>query len=187
MYNIYVYSNCYPILLWLVFLLVGIRELLPSRILDTRYKLSSDKYSGPLLFFSLLFEIVSSVISRPDCNNSNAIWTTTLLITGLLIRIIAQKKLGKSFSYRFGQAQDSKLVTTGIYTYVRHPAYLGTILYATAFLVFSPRPLVVFAYFLTILSIWFRINLEEVFLQSQFGEGYLNYKKTTKKIIPLII
>ena len=82
---------------------------------------------------------------------------------------------------------NQQLVTTGVYRYIRNPAYAGTILsmLGNAFCfrsVFSPLIVIL------ILAICYgiRIKVEEKALYECFGEEYKNYCFRSWRLIPLI-
>lgn len=79
----------------------------------------------------------------------------------------------------------AKLITNGIYKYIRHPMYsivllmvLALILKYNSFYTSFLLP-VIFLFFI------FKINFEEKQLIKKFPK-YLEYKKTSKKLIPFI-
>ncbi|KAJ6579624.1 hypothetical protein DFH09DRAFT_1030244 [Mycena vulgaris] len=51
-----------------------------------------------------------------------------LISSGALLRLQCYRALGKHFTFETGISQDHRLVTTGPYSYVRHPSYTGAIL-----------------------------------------------------------
>ena len=77
-----------------------------------------------------------------------------------------------------------KLITTGIYRWVRHPVYTGTLL---AFLLTPEmtldRALVVLS---TVLYLIFAIPVEEKKLIRQFGDAYLEYRYRVPALIPFV-
>lgn len=110
-----------------------------------------------------------------------------MIITGVFIRWIIIRSLGKYFTVDVSIRQDHKIKQDGIYQILRHPSYsfalltfLGLGLYlnnwVSLFIVFIPA-CVAFRY---------RIAVEEKALIETFGEDYLNYRKKTKMLIPLI-
>lgn len=79
-----------------------------------------------------------------------------------------------------------RLLTDGMFSYVRHPLYLGRILLSVGwvliFLSFYG------AVFMAIGILFFlpRIRIEEDMLLKEFGEAYRAYQKRTKKLIPYL-
>lgn len=108
-------------------------------------------------------------------------------LLSLALRHISIKTLREQFSYNIEILVEHKLIRDGIYRYMRHPIYLGTILELVSF------PLVGNAYYSFFASIIFympllglRLFLEEKALIAKFGEEYLQYKKETPILWPQI-
>ncbi|MDT0150164.1 isoprenylcysteine carboxylmethyltransferase family protein [Priestia aryabhattai] len=107
-------------------------------------------------------------------------------IFGLYLRTYAKKHLKGHFSHSLKIDDNHQLITTGVYQYVRHPAYLGTFLalLGTSF-IFNSWINVLFIILLSPLGIK-RIKNEEKMLLENFGENYKLYSKNVKKILPYI-
>ncbi len=105
---------------------------------------------------------------------------SALSLAGIILSIIALIMLGKSFSM---MAEARRLVTTGFYSFVRHPLYLAEeiVLLGVVIQVLSPFNVMVF-----ILQTMFqiqRLKNEEAVLQEAFPE-YEEYKSKTAMLIP---
>jgi protein-S-isoprenylcysteine O-methyltransferase Ste14 len=109
-----------------------------------------------------------------------------LLVLGLGIVIDGRLTLGKYFSTEVRFLPGQKLVTTGLYRYIRHPLYLGQILLYTSIpLILSS--LYGFVIGLILIPLFLhRIGVEETAMKNMFGENYVAYSKQTKKLIPYI-
>ena len=112
---------------------------------------------------------------------------TALTLSGIMIRFMARKALGKQYSVHVETSEAHKLVTVGIYTMVRHPAYLGLIC------LFLGIPLsmgnwggLAIAVAGGIPAVVYRILIEEKSLGEWFGEQYEQYKKGTWRLIPYL-
>ena|ERR1700724_1070116 len=109
-----------------------------------------------------------------------------LLITGIAIRVRAVRTLGRYFSGTLRILDDHELITKGIYCQIRHPAYLGIILF------FLGGPLLLSSlYGFLVLTLMipirlYRIKIEEMMLTNRFGKEYEDYVKRSKKLIPRI-
>ena len=78
------------------------------------------------------------------------------------------------------------LVSTGAFRYVRHPLYLGSILFYLG-LTGSTTSLFSFGLLVAILFFYNYIaSYEEKLLDERFGEDYIRYKKGTGKWMPKI-
>ena len=109
----------------------------------------------------------------------------SLFLLGLIIRWIAIIHLGRFFTVNVAIADDHQLITTGPYRYVRHPSYTGTLL---IFLGFGLCMLNIFslaAVFLPITAafLW-RMHVEELALKQAFGDRYIFYAASTRRLIP---
>ncbi len=78
------------------------------------------------------------------------------------------------------QAHPTKLVTTGLYRYIRHPIYLGLIFFLVGWWwIWSAAYSFYFGMFILAL-IWLHGYLEErLIMEKKFGQAYLEYKRTT--------
>ncbi len=114
-------------------------------------------------------------------------WLTLIgiasFVFGTFIYLKAKKTLGKYFSEKLRLLQDHKLVTSGIYSHIRHPIYSGEILLLLGFtLMLNSLP--GFAIMLLFIPlILLRIPFEEAMLRETYPQ-YNDYIKQTKKLIP---
>jgi protein-S-isoprenylcysteine O-methyltransferase Ste14 len=108
-----------------------------------------------------------------------------LLIAGLIMRWIAILQLGRSFTVDVAINERARLKTDGIYERVRHPSYLGLLMIVIGFssmmCSFYSFLVLVIPVFIAIL---YRISVEEKLLIREYGDSYIEYMKTTRKIIP---
>jgi protein-S-isoprenylcysteine O-methyltransferase Ste14 len=75
-------------------------------------------------------------------------------------------------------------VTTGPYAYLRHPSYLGALLFALGWgLAFRSLAGVALAV-LMIVPIVGRIRAEEAMLSKEFGAEYESYRARTSRLVP---
>lgn len=79
-----------------------------------------------------------------------------------------------------------KLVTTGIYSRVRHPIYFADIVLAWGAFLYLPKLAVLLAvcWLTVVLVFWAR--LEEGALERKFGEEYREYKRGVPMLVPRI-
>jgi protein-S-isoprenylcysteine O-methyltransferase Ste14 len=80
---------------------------------------------------------------------------------------------------------DHQLVRIGIYKYVRHPAYTGTLIahlgLGLSFGSWLSLSLSLVPY---VLAAMYRMRVEEQALTEAFGNDYVEYAKQTKRLIP---
>lgn len=108
-------------------------------------------------------------------------------IFGQLIFLIAQKQ-NKFFSstIRIQTDRCHKVCNTGLYKYVRHPAYLGSIIQSLGFPLFFGSLWSFIPIFISILLLIIRTNLEDITLNKELI-GYKDYTQKTKyKLFPFL-
>lgn len=109
-----------------------------------------------------------------------------LLAFGVYWAFWARHTLGSNWSGRVTIKEDHELVTRGPYRYVRHPIYTG-VLFAflgSAIALGHMGGLFALAIMLSIFA--YKMGLEEKVLDEHFGDKYADYRKTTRKLIPLV-
>lgn len=113
-------------------------------------------------------------------------WITIILgIFGLFIIGLALLQLNRNLSPFPTPKSNSSLVTTGLYSIIRHPIYSGIILSALSVgLYFGDLYKIGIAIILYLLF-EYKAGYEEHLLQKKFTD-YAEYKKSTGKIIPFI-
>ncbi len=123
----------------------------------------------------------------PDFHWSLYLFGSILTIAGQLLFLIAQKQ-NRFFSstVRIQTDREHIVCETGLYSIVRHPAYLGSIIQSLGFpLLFGSLWSIIPICLLIILFIT-RTNLEDKTLRNEL-KGYLEYSENTRyKIIPYV-
>ncbi len=165
----------------------------PVTMKETLSNKQTDKFSVLLIILMSMFSIIVSVTDWAyfkDSNASNIFFTVSgivLLVTGILFRIWAIEKLGKHFTPTVQSKKEQKLITSGPYSVIRHPSYLGafTAITGTGVLLNSIAGSII-SFSCMLYAYYVRILLEEKALTEQFGKDYENYRSKTKKLIPFI-
>ncbi len=104
---------------------------------------------------------------------------------GIAIRLWAIVALGRFFRGTVHIQQDHRVVTTGPYRFVRHPAYSGMLLAALdlALLTGNAASWLVFTV-CCLAALGYRIHVEERMLLDVLGEEYRSYAARTRRLIP---
>ena len=105
------------------------------------------------------------------------------MLIGIIIRVIAIKTLTQSYLFTVAIRKDYKLHTSGIYNYIIHPGYLGMLISFIG-IAFTFRNLISLALIIgfNLISIIYRITIEEKALLEEFGIEYAEYSKKTKRL-----
>lgn len=113
----------------------------------------------------------------------------TLIFLGQTVRSFAMLTAGQNFSHivRHTKSQTHQLVTTGIYSVLRHPSYFGFFWWGigTQLVCGNWVCLAGYAYVLWVFF-YRRIQGEERLLIGFFGEEYVEYRNRTRVAIPFI-
>ena len=112
-------------------------------------------------------------------------WLGVLLFaTGGALRIWPVFLLGSRFSGLVAIQRGHSLVTTGIYSVIRHPSYLGLLVNSLGWALAFRSGVGVLLTALILPPLLARIHAEEKLLSSQFGADYDAYRARTWRLIP---
>jgi len=107
------------------------------------------------------------------------------IIIGIVIRWIAILTLRKYFTTNVVIQSDHRIIKSGIYKFVRHPSYSGSIVSfcGLGFALCNWISLIVLVVPITI-AFAKRIKVEECALEGAFGEEYVQYRKSSWYLFP---
>lgn len=112
-----------------------------------------------------------------------------LVLVGQTIRTVAMIQCGMSFNHKvqWWRRQTHKLITTGIYSKLRHPSYFGFFWWALGTQLVLGNAV---TFWLYAAALWYffstRIQHEEYLLIGFFGNEYEDYRRRTATRIPFI-
>jgi protein-S-isoprenylcysteine O-methyltransferase Ste14 len=148
--------------------------------------------TGLLIFATLTFLlplawIASPVFSFADypLRPTNFIIGTVGLAVGLWLFYQAHADLGRNWSVTLEIRDRHRLVTSGIYSLVRHPMYLSLLVYSAGQVLLLPNWVVGPAYGVAMALVFaFRLRPEEQMMLDEFGDEYKAYMRRSKRLIP---
>ncbi|CAN7752877.1 methyltransferase family protein [Caballeronia sp. 15715] len=130
----------------------------------------------------------------PAYTDRNEFWTldgdnlrwlgVILFIVGGVLRIWPVFVLGHRFSGLVAIQPGHALVTTGMYSVIRHPSYLGLLVNSLGWALAFRSGVGIVLTVLTIVPLVARIRSEETLLRTQFGDEYDAYRSRTSRLIP---
>lgn len=143
----------------------------------------------PVVFIAVVFYTMRHYHYLGHAESLDYVWEAICLLvsfTGLGIRIftIGHTPWGTSGRNTKQQIADT-LNTSGIYSTVRHPLYLGNFFMGLGIVLFPHLIWLTLAYVLFYCLYYERIMFaEEAFLRDKFGERFTQWAATTPAIIP---
>ena len=129
-------------------------------------------FESPVLIRSVLLKYISLIV---------------LVIPGLIIMFISIKKyflLLSGVRSIYEAAPRAELKVEGIHRYVRHPLYLGTILFVWGLFFIFPLLNNLIAVVLLTGYVWIGIGFEEKKLVKEFGKKYEDYISAVPMLLP---
>jgi protein-S-isoprenylcysteine O-methyltransferase Ste14 len=110
-----------------------------------------------------------------------------VIAAGIIFRFVAIRQLGRFFTVDVTIREDHQLMLSGLYKYLRHPSYSGSLLsFIGLGLSINNWLSLVIVFVPVLLTFIIRIRQEEKVLTEQFGKQYLDYMSHTKRLIPFI-
>jgi len=179
----------YSILIGFFLLETFLRQGTPARSFE---KTESDRNStyliGLTFFVILILSIILNLLKIGTFRNKwLALSGLIIMGVGLIIRIYSMLTLNKFYTRTLILTDAHELVKTGLYRYIRHPGYFGTILiWCACGLAMQNKIIFVAAIILTSIAYYYRIENEEKMMTEKFGQGYLEYKKHSWRLLPFL-
>lgn len=156
-------------------------------------KKGKDKSTLNILWLAIPFSIAAAIIisgvsTLPIAHGNWIMYLgEAIILIGIIFRFIIIRSLGKYFTVDVTIREDHKIKKEGFYKYLRHPSYAFSLLTSLGLGLYLNNWLsLIFALVPPFLAFAYRIKVEEQALVEQFGEEYIQYRKTTKKLIPFI-
>jgi protein-S-isoprenylcysteine O-methyltransferase Ste14 len=111
----------------------------------------------------------------------------SLIGLGVLIRAVAFATLGRYFTYDVRLGSGQKLVTSGIYAVIRHPAYLAVCMLGSlpGLAAGSVAAFLLLTLF-TVPQTLYRLSLEEKMLADRFGGEFERYRNKSWRLLPFV-
>jgi len=172
-----------------------ISDINKSRVPST----GADKFSFFIVWLSTISPILFAYLIRKHFIFSNGFGSFSTLFSflgylgclciafGVIIRLIAVATLKEQFTVKVSIIERHKIVETGIYRIIRHPAYLGYLVSLLGIgLVLGNWVGLTALVVLPLVGILYRIHVEESVLFAYFGSAYQEYANRTKRLLPRI-
>lgn len=174
-------------LLW-----VGSEIILGRLMHSTPSSSRRDKLSLRFLWTAITLSIAAGVLitlsgfgSVVPGNHVATLCGLFLIVAGLVFRWTAILTLRKYFTVDVSIRSDHRIISSGLYRFIRHPAYSGSLLSFLGLAISFSNWLAALVAFVPItVAFLYRIKVEEEALGAFFGDGYTNYCSKTRRLIP---
>jgi protein-S-isoprenylcysteine O-methyltransferase Ste14 len=108
-----------------------------------------------------------------------------VLLLGLWLFHRSHVDLGTNWSVTLEVRQEHRLITSGVYRWVRHPMYLALLIFSLGQALALPNWIAGPIYGVSMLILFaLRVGPEERMMIEEFGDDYRKYQMTTKRLIP---
>ena len=197
------YSQVF-LLIWIIAFWIGYSltygkvEMKHERSTREKYKVTSRW--GPFFGLTFLLYTIVILVYVFYYDSVNWIWKISLLdndpvqIAAMAImcfafslNILFTLSAAKSIKAGVEEGEKPKLVTTGIYRYIRHPGYLALCLAVLGTFLIIPNVLILIFLLYTIVVIYGHTLEEERNLTEVYGKEYERYKDKVGRFFPRIV
>ena len=188
-----------PVIFQDFFFIIYISILYVAGIIDTliRPLEKEKKEEGNYISFIGFIFLINPFLFVLAIEENNILFDTRLdvlswfglfvYLLAAIIIVISRVNLGKQATGILVVREDHELVTTGLYKYLRHPMYSGTLLGVIGFAFVCQSvfvSLITYAFYFWVFKE--RLKYEETLLEETFGEKYLKYKESSYRLIPFL-
>ena len=159
----------------------------------TEHDKGTTRFIGVAFFISWFLLLLAALLDHlqiglVESHHVFVIIGFVLMGTGVTLRVVAMRTLGKFFTRTLQMRKAHRVVSTGVYRHLRHPGYLGDIvLFAGSGIATSNAITTILILGVILPAFVQRIAVEEQMLINLLGEEYVAYKEKSWKLIPFII
>lgn len=136
-----------------------------------------------LLGLGILLPLSISIV---DIHASSKVLGGIFSIIGIIFILWAFRSFNLREFLGFQSEIEKELVVTGMYRFVRHPLYFGTMIFIAGLYFLFPSKNMLSALLITYAYIWIGSKLEEQKLREVYGESYTRYAQKVKSLIPYV-
>jgi protein-S-isoprenylcysteine O-methyltransferase Ste14 len=128
-------------------------------------------------------QVVADSLAVPLLRQSSVLgWIgLTMLTAGLALDLAATFRMGRSWRVGIDQENPGVLVTSGIYSRVRHPIYTGVMLMACGLAMTTADVVSIAVGAAALVGLPVQAHFEEEFLAARYGATYIEYCQRTRR------
>jgi protein-S-isoprenylcysteine O-methyltransferase Ste14 len=170
----------------LIFLIGSVLIILFSWFISLREK----RYHGIPRFFVfeglLLLGLLQGPVWFKDPFSFHQMVSWILLFISIYYIIAAMTLYHRHASHGPNFENSTRLVTTGLYRYIRHPMYGSLLFLGWGMFLKAVNPFSIALIIMITVALFFTCKVEEKEMLRKFGEAYITYRARTKMFIPFI-
>jgi len=168
-------------------------EIVLARVTHSKQAGNSlDRSSLRLLWTVIVVSIVLAnfvtVLRVGSFGNGSTVYPVigiVLIVCGLALRWVAILSLKRQFTVDVSIVEGHRIISEGIYRHIRHPAYTGSLVSFFGLGFCFSNYLALLIVFVPICGAFLhRVKIEERVLVEAFGNEYVQYRSSTKRLIP---
>jgi protein-S-isoprenylcysteine O-methyltransferase Ste14 len=138
-----------------------------------------------LIVFLTVWILDSFVFKFSIFLNEYARWYFRI-VAGIIIIALACYFIGSGLKTVFGEVRNPpQIITNGVFSIVRHPVYLGSILAILGLIIMTLSLLSLVIWFITVIFYYYISRYEENLLIARFGKEYEDYMKKVPMLFPV--
>jgi len=134
--------------------------------------------------------VFSTVLDFADYSLPGWLGWTGVALFALAIWLLwrSHDDLGRNWTVIVALQHEHKLITGGVYKYIRHPMYSAHLIWAIAQIMILHNWIAGYSFLIFQIPFYFlRIRNEEKMMLEQFGGAYKTYMENTDRLIPKIL
>jgi protein-S-isoprenylcysteine O-methyltransferase Ste14 len=154
-----------------------------TRYVERALALGAIALNADIVANALTPQAVAASLAVPLLRESEVLgWIGLAMLTGgLALDLVALFGMGGSWRVGIDRQHPGPLVTTGIYSRVRHPIYTGVMLMACGQAFVTADVISISVAAAALLGLPIQAHLEEEFLAGRYGATYLEYCERTRR------
>jgi len=107
-----------------------------------------------------------------------------VMLMGMVFNILVRRELGKNWVPLSKTTEEQELVTSGIYSKIRHPFYTSILVLSLGVTIMALNLYTLLFFILFIIAVLVRIRKEEEELIAKFGDEYKRYRDEVPLLMP---
>lgn len=114
--------------------------------------------------------------------NKTVFWSGLIILhISLLIIVVTQYQMSRSWRIGFDKSEKTELITKGMFRFSRNPIFLGMLLTMLGLFLVIPNGITLLAMVTAYIVLQIQVRMEEEYLRKVQGEEYLKYCEQVRR------